>query len=52
MTDVPRIAINGLGRIGRALLRAVPTLHGDRTVFRPIPGSMPAITDPPGTVTS
>ena len=32
----------------RALLLAVPTLHGDRTVFRPIPGSMPAITDPPG----
>ena len=31
----------------RALLQAVPTLHGDRTVFRAIPGSMPAITDPP-----
>jgi oligopeptide/dipeptide ABC transporter ATP-binding protein len=32
----------------RALLQAVPTLHGEGTVFRPIPGSMPAITDPPG----
>jgi oligopeptide/dipeptide ABC transporter ATP-binding protein len=32
----------------RALLQAVPTLHGAGTVFRPIPGSMPAITDPPG----
>jgi oligopeptide/dipeptide ABC transporter ATP-binding protein len=32
----------------RALLEAVPTIHGDRTVFRAIPGSMPALTDPPG----
>jgi peptide/nickel transport system ATP-binding protein len=31
----------------RALLETVPTLHGDRTVFRPIPGAMPALTDPP-----
>jgi peptide/nickel transport system ATP-binding protein len=31
----------------RALLEAVPTIHGDRTIFRAIPGSMPAISDPP-----
>jgi peptide/nickel transport system ATP-binding protein len=31
----------------RALLETVPTLRGDRTVFRPIPGAMPALTDPP-----
>jgi oligopeptide/dipeptide ABC transporter ATP-binding protein len=31
----------------RALLQAVPTLHGEGTVFRAIPGSMPAISDPP-----
>jgi oligopeptide/dipeptide ABC transporter ATP-binding protein len=31
----------------RALLETVPTIDGDRTVFRPIPGSMPALTDPP-----
>src|SRR5688572_435039 len=31
----------------RALLETVPTLHGDRSVFRPIPGAMPALTDPP-----
>lgn len=31
----------------KALLETVPTLHGGRTVFRPIPGSIPALTDPP-----
>jgi oligopeptide/dipeptide ABC transporter ATP-binding protein len=31
----------------RALLETVPTLHGGHTVFRPIPGTMPALTDPP-----
>lgn len=31
----------------RALLEAVPTIHGDRTIFRSIPGAMPALTDPP-----
>jgi oligopeptide/dipeptide ABC transporter ATP-binding protein len=31
----------------RALLETVPTIHGARTVFRPIPGAMPALTDPP-----
>jgi oligopeptide/dipeptide ABC transporter ATP-binding protein len=31
----------------RALLEAVPTIHGDRTIFRSIPGTMPALTDPP-----
>jgi peptide/nickel transport system permease protein len=31
----------------RALLETVPTIDGGRTVFRPIPGSMPALTDPP-----
>jgi peptide/nickel transport system ATP-binding protein len=31
----------------QALLQAVPTIHGDRSVFRPIPGTMPALTDPP-----
>ena len=31
----------------RALLEAVPTIQGDRTVFRAIPGAMPALTDPP-----
>ena len=31
----------------RALLETVPTISGERTVFRPIPGAMPAITDPP-----
>ena len=31
----------------KALLAIVPTLHGGQTVFRPIPGTIPAITDPP-----
>jgi peptide/nickel transport system ATP-binding protein len=31
----------------RALLEAVPTIQGDRTIFRAIPGAMPALTDPP-----
>ena len=31
----------------RALLETVPTIDGGRTVFRPIPGAMPALTDPP-----
>lgn len=31
----------------KALLETVPTIHGGRTVFRPIPGTMPALTDPP-----
>jgi len=31
----------------KALLETVPTIHGSRAVFRPIPGSMPALTDAP-----
>jgi oligopeptide/dipeptide ABC transporter ATP-binding protein len=31
----------------RALLETVPTIRGTRTIFRPIPGAMPALTDPP-----
>jgi peptide/nickel transport system ATP-binding protein len=31
----------------QALLQAVPTIHGDRTVLRPIPGTMPALAAPP-----
>jgi oligopeptide/dipeptide ABC transporter ATP-binding protein len=31
----------------KALLEAVPTLHNGDTIFRPIPGGIPAITDPP-----
>jgi peptide/nickel transport system ATP-binding protein len=31
----------------RALLDAVPTIHGGRTIFRAIPGAMPALSDPP-----
>ena len=31
----------------RALLAAVPTIRGDRTIFQAIPGSMPAVSDPP-----
>ena len=31
----------------RALLETVPTIDGARTVFHPIPGAMPALTDPP-----
>jgi len=31
----------------KALLETVPTIHGDHTGFRPIPGAMPALTDPP-----
>jgi len=31
----------------KALLETVPTIAGDRTIFRPIPGAMPALTDPP-----
>ena len=31
----------------RALLEAVPTIQGSRTSLRPIPGAMPALTDPP-----
>jgi oligopeptide/dipeptide ABC transporter ATP-binding protein len=46
--DVRRLFRTPRHPYSRALLLAVPTLHGDRTVFRPIPGSMPAITDPPG----
>jgi oligopeptide/dipeptide ABC transporter ATP-binding protein len=29
----------------KALLETVPTIHGSRAVFRPIPGAMPALTD-------
>jgi len=32
----------------KALLEAVPVIRGNRTVFRPIPGTMPPLTDPPG----
>ena len=31
----------------RALLETVPTIDGRRTSFRPIPGTVPALTDPP-----
>ena len=31
----------------RALLETVPTIDGGRTTFCPIPGAMPALTDPP-----
>jgi len=31
----------------QALLAAVPTIHGSETVLRPIPGTIPAMTDPP-----
>jgi len=31
----------------KALLEAVPTIDGNRTIFRPIPGAIPALTDPP-----
>ncbi|HYB40749.1 MAG TPA: ABC transporter ATP-binding protein [Candidatus Methylomirabilis sp.] len=31
----------------QALLEAVPTIRGDRTIFRAIPGAMPALSDPP-----
>jgi len=31
----------------RALLEAVPTIHGSRTIFQAIPGAMPALSDPP-----
>ena len=31
----------------KALLEAVPTIQGSETVLRPIPGSIPAITNPP-----
>jgi peptide/nickel transport system ATP-binding protein len=31
----------------KALLEAVPTIHGGKTMLRPIPGTMPALTDPP-----
>jgi oligopeptide/dipeptide ABC transporter ATP-binding protein len=31
----------------RALLETVPTIAGGRATFRPIPGAMPALTDPP-----
>lgn len=31
----------------QALLEAVPTLQAGDTIFRPIPGGIPAITDPP-----
>ena len=31
----------------KALLEAVPTIYGGETILRPIPGAMPALTDPP-----
>jgi peptide/nickel transport system ATP-binding protein len=31
----------------RALLETVPTIHGAEAGFRPIPGAVPALTDPP-----
>jgi peptide/nickel transport system ATP-binding protein len=31
----------------RALLETVPTIHGTQASFRPIPGAVPALTDPP-----
>lgn len=31
----------------KALLETVPTIHGNRTLFRPIPGAVPPLTDPP-----
>jgi oligopeptide/dipeptide ABC transporter ATP-binding protein len=31
----------------RALLEAVPRIRDTRSIFRPIPGSIPALTNPP-----
>ncbi len=31
----------------KALLETVPTIHGSQTIFRPIPGAVPPLTDPP-----
>jgi peptide/nickel transport system ATP-binding protein len=31
----------------RALLETVPTIHGTQASFRPIPGAVPSLTDPP-----
>ena len=32
----------------KALLETVPVIRGSQAVFRPIPGAMPPLTDPPG----
>ena len=45
--DVSRLFKTPRHPYSRALLETVPTIDGGRTVFRPIPGSMPALTDPP-----
>jgi oligopeptide/dipeptide ABC transporter ATP-binding protein len=46
-SDVSRLFKTPRHPYSRALLETVPTIDGDRTVFRPIPGAMPALTDPP-----
>jgi peptide/nickel transport system ATP-binding protein len=46
-SDVSSLFKDAKHPYSKALLRAVPTIHGAETVLRPIPGTMPALTDPP-----
>lgn len=46
-SDVSSLFKDAKHPYSRALLEAVPTIHGSRTIFRSIPGAMPALTDPP-----
>jgi peptide/nickel transport system ATP-binding protein len=46
-SDVSRLFKDAKHPYSRALLETVPTIEGGHTAFRPIPGTMPAITDPP-----
>jgi oligopeptide/dipeptide ABC transporter ATP-binding protein len=45
--DVSSLFKNPKHPYSEALLEAVPTLAGGRTIFRPIPGAMPALTAAP-----
>jgi oligopeptide/dipeptide ABC transporter ATP-binding protein len=42
-----RLFRNAQHPYAQALLDAVPVLRDDQTALRPIPGTMPALTDPP-----
>ena len=47
IADVRRVFREPRHPYSKALLETVPTISGGRTIFRPIPGAMPALTDPP-----
>jgi peptide/nickel transport system ATP-binding protein len=46
-SDVSSLIKEAKHPYSKALLEAVPTIHGSLATLRPIPGAMPALTDPP-----